>query len=271
MLLLRLRTSRHLPGLTGRLRRSCLDPCMSLKVRHAWWPLGGNVKILTRLLTDREFVIGYVYPTKFAKSRWPILSRHSLTLSRSGYEPQKTHGIFSEMCAAAWTLSMVSETYRIRVFAHGVKLRAWWRVFTPEERAAKKRFGQGKGGGKGRQGGYEPQEGHQPQAYVPVADRTPSTHWNWATQPQGGDQAQAGNLPLQRRTPNKRSSTWPGRTMSQKVICLDLHASHMDPSVAELIESRGHVLQLLAGGTTGCVQINDTHLHQPSRKEYERL
>ena len=55
------------------------------------------------------------------------------------------------------------------------------------------------------------------------------------------------------------------------MICLGWHASHMDPSVAELIESRGHVLLLHGGGTTGCVQINDTHMHQSFRKEYERL
>jgi hypothetical protein len=50
-----------------------------------------------------------------------------------------------------------------------------------------------------------------------------------------------------------------------------LHASHMDASVVELIESRGHVLLFHGGGTTGCVQINDTHMHQSVREEYERL
>ena len=45
----------------------------------------------------------------------------------------------------------------------------------------------------------------------------------------------------------------------------------LDPSVAELIESRGHVLLLHGGGATGCVLINDTHLHQASRREFERL
>ena len=62
-----------------------------------------------------------------------------------------------------------------------------------------------------------------------------------------------------------------GEDYESQVICLDWHASHMDPSVAELIESRGHVLLLHGGGATGCVQINDTRLHQPFRKEFERL
>ena len=62
-----------------------------------------------------------------------------------------------------------------------------------------------------------------------------------------------------------------GEDYKSHVICLDWHASHMYPSIAKLIESRGHVLQLHAAGTTGCVQVNDTHLHQTFRKEFERL
>ena len=61
-----------------------------------------------------------------------------------------------------------------------------------------------------------------------------------------------------------------GEDYKSHVICLDWHASHMDPSVAELIESRGHVLQLLAGGTTGCVQINDTHLHATLQERFRK-
>ena len=87
--LLRRRTSRHLAGSTGLLRRSCLH-CMLVKERHAWWPLGGNVKILTGLITDQEFAIGYAYPTKYAKLPSATRCLHSLTLSRLGYEPQKT-------------------------------------------------------------------------------------------------------------------------------------------------------------------------------------
>jgi len=62
-----------------------------------------------------------------------------------------------------------------------------------------------------------------------------------------------------------------GEDYESQLICLDLHASQMDPSVAELIESRGHVLLILGGGTTECVQTNDTLMHQSLRKEYERL
>ena len=62
-----------------------------------------------------------------------------------------------------------------------------------------------------------------------------------------------------------------GEDYESRLICLDLHASHMDASVVELIESRGHVLLFHGGGTTGCVQINDTHMHQSVREEYERL
>ena len=46
-----------------------------------------------------------------------------------------------------------------------------------------------------------------------------------------------------------------------RVICLDWHAAHRDPAVAELIASRGHVLLLHGGGTTAYEQVNDTHLH----------
>ena len=42
-------------------------------------------------------------------------------------------------------------------------------------------------------------------------------------------------------------------------------------SVIMSCESRGHVLLILGGGTTECVQTNDTLMHQSLRKEYERL
>ena len=62
-----------------------------------------------------------------------------------------------------------------------------------------------------------------------------------------------------------------GEDYESQVICMDSHASHMDASFVELIESRGHVVLLHGGGLTGCVQINDTHMHQSVREEYERL
>ena len=52
-----------------------------------------------------------------------------------------------------------------------------------------------------------------------------------------------------------------GQDYESQVICLDWFAAHRDPAVAACIESRGHVLLLHGGGTTGYEQINDTHLH----------
>ena len=52
-----------------------------------------------------------------------------------------------------------------------------------------------------------------------------------------------------------------GPDYESQVICLDWLAPHMDPAVAAVIESRGHVLLLHVGGTTGYEQIHDTHLH----------
>ena len=52
-----------------------------------------------------------------------------------------------------------------------------------------------------------------------------------------------------------------GPDYESQVICLDWFAPHMDPAVAAVIESRGHVLLLHGGGTTGYEQIHDTHLH----------
>ena len=62
-----------------------------------------------------------------------------------------------------------------------------------------------------------------------------------------------------------------GEDYESQVICMDSHASHMDASFVELSESHGHVVLLHGGGLTGCVQINDTHMHQSVREEYERL
>ena len=45
------------------------------------------------------------------------------------------------------------------------------------------------------------------------------------------------------------------------VVVFDWYAAHLDASVRNLIEHRGHKLLLLGGGTTGVVQVPDTHLH----------
>ena len=50
------------------------------------------------------------------------------------------------------------------------------------------------------------------------------------------------------------------------VVVLDWIAAHREPSVVELIESKGHVLLLHGGGTTGYEQVNDTHLHAAFQK-----
>ena len=52
-----------------------------------------------------------------------------------------------------------------------------------------------------------------------------------------------------------------GEDYESQVVLLEWYAAHRDPAVAELIESRGHVLLLHGGGTTAYEQINDTHLH----------
>ena len=52
-----------------------------------------------------------------------------------------------------------------------------------------------------------------------------------------------------------------GRPDKSQVIILDWFAAHRDPAVAAIIQSRGHVLLLHGGGTTGYEQVNDTHLH----------
>ena len=62
-----------------------------------------------------------------------------------------------------------------------------------------------------------------------------------------------------------------GEDYESQVICMDSHASHMDASSSEFIESRGHVVLLHGGGLTEYEQPNDTDMHQSLRKEYERL
>ena len=62
-----------------------------------------------------------------------------------------------------------------------------------------------------------------------------------------------------------------GEDYESQVICMDSHASHMDASSSEFIESRGHVVLLHGGGLTHYAQPNDTDFHQSFRKEYERL
>ena len=46
-----------------------------------------------------------------------------------------------------------------------------------------------------------------------------------------------------------------------QVVCLDSCSAHIDPAVAELIESRGHVLLVHVGGTTIDEPPHDTNLH----------
>ena len=54
------------------------------------------------------------------------------------------------------------------------------------------------------------------------------------------------------------------------VVVLDWYAAHLDASVRKLIEYRGHKLLLLGGGTTGVVQVPDTHLHFSFSKLMQR-
>ena len=52
-----------------------------------------------------------------------------------------------------------------------------------------------------------------------------------------------------------------GEDHEAQVVLLESNAAHIDPAVAELIESRGHVLSLHGGGTTDCKSVNDTNLN----------
>ena len=53
-----------------------------------------------------------------------------------------------------------------------------------------------------------------------------------------------------------------GEDYEPQVVLLDSYAAHMDPAVAELLESRGYVLLLHGGGgTTAYSQPNDTNVH----------
>ena len=61
-----------------------------------------------------------------------------------------------------------------------------------------------------------------------------------------------------------------GEDYESQVIYLDMHAAHVDPSVAELMESKGHVLFIHGGGMTPNEQINDTNLHQKFKKGYKK-
>ena len=57
-----------------------------------------------------------------------------------------------------------------------------------------------------------------------------------------------------------------GEDYEPQVVLLDSYAAHMDPAVAELLESRGYVLLLHGGGTTDYVRASDfRHGFRPSR------
>ena len=63
-----------------------------------------------------------------------------------------------------------------------------------------------------------------------------------------------------------------GEDYESQVVYVDISRSGpIDPAVAELIESRGHVLLMHGGGTTVDAQPNDTNLHATLRDRMRGL
>ena len=50
-------------------------------------------------------------------------------------------------------------------------------------------------------------------------------------------------------------------------LYLDWFSAHIAPEVREqVVEQKGHMLMFHGGGTTGVIQANDTHVHEPLSK-----
>ena len=62
-----------------------------------------------------------------------------------------------------------------------------------------------------------------------------------------------------------------GEDYESQVVYVDSRSGLIDPAVAELIESRGHVLLRHGGGTTVDAQPNDTNLHATLRARMRGL
>ena len=52
------------------------------------------------------------------------------------------------------------------------------------------------------------------------------------------------------------------------IYVLDDYAVHLIPEVRQALWKRGYILVITGGGTTGFVEVNDTHLHRVLKSEY---
>ena len=52
------------------------------------------------------------------------------------------------------------------------------------------------------------------------------------------------------------------------IYVLDDYAVHLMPEIRQDLWNRGYSLVIIGGGITGFVQVNDTHLHNPSKSQY---
>ena len=71
------------------------------------------------------------------------------------------------------------------------------------------------------------------------------------------------NLPLWTEE-RKRKLDW-------RLLYLDAYAAHLAPEVRDLAWERGFVVRIHGAGTTGDVQVNDTHLHAPFAHKYREF
>ena len=60
----------------------------------------------------------------------------------------------------------------------------------------------------------------------------------------------------------------------EDAVCvnLDWFSAHLSPELWDLIvNQKGHMLTFHGGGTTGIMQANDTHVHEPLSKAFKKL
>ena len=51
----------------------------------------------------------------------------------------------------------------------------------------------------------------------------------------------------------------------------DDYSIHLMPETREALWKRGYILAIIGRGITGFVQVNNTHLHNELKKEYQKL
>lgn len=57
----------------------------------------------------------------------------------------------------------------------------------------------------------------------------------------------------------------PGR---RQIFTLDDYSAHLDPTVKDALFKKGYWRDIIPGGVTGDVQVNDTHCHHAVKQEY---